>query len=1243
MRVGFDHNASGQGVCHVDQRKGPLQSEHHLEESESTNVSSELYSDAPCPRGSCSPPCITDLRNSNSYAGFGTQAPRGSPFTTLLLPTNQKTNHLMSTQSPEAPFSAAELTLTKMNTAMQAAFPAAENSVGPAMFSPKDATEYSIQTGIPRDISSLETACTPDAQTPQFRACELSPQAGVRDPHTQKSAKPPVSNPTLRCLRIGTNSRERKTLVGRQQPTEKPGSTSFWSHSKQGEARTGAVTRGEILLAEENGLDVNRKRRVSQADDNKRRVELLHNSEARAFPTSTNTGNQRRHGSPALILGHLQDVVPGSDVNGSRTPSGMNFSHLKVRSFVPFQFQAPHKPGNTGEHKGSCAETRQVTLSRGYHFESQRWDDTRILPLKGLIGSGAMGHVYLVEIDDQQYALKLAVQSDPAACMYLRHGWRNLTRLESMYLTEELEAVVSTGEAQELSVEQKKSTEGEVEAESSDPTRSCPFGGDGTSTHTSSVQQQIESKKATKAPRYFCKPLAFLEGDWIRFRGGSDTGQDVQISEDTTTGNSSASQTPRVTPICAYIMEYIPNACQLTAFIWNFHRTSDLSQLLRASAYPQGTLAAKRLVDLSIHVATAHKIIACKAGMVSFDFNPKNILVNVELPACISDRLGATGQSPVLSAAEITRTVLCDPVAKFRVVAIDLDCSLRAPFSSANEDNLLLDWSCGRRVVYSCPHVSSITAAYILAVLAKNKGEGQFARSGLKETVAHNAICQRIDDKCNFLHYMWSEKNVTNSIQRSGVANRSPSEKYTSRGQGAAATLPSTSDRQEESTRVVGGEARRHHVEERLLQRHKDEPFVSELYLPCFLYPRERLPRDVSQKEYRKYGVRLVGHHVNMQLLAFILCELLDFKSLHVVVLQKFTPELRLLELPTDICRMFSEQDQIISCLCFSALTKMKSATTTERSGIHPGDFRKEKPDPLRGQLNDNLSRQPSHRAPPRCTNQVRKPLAEDTIPALSHPFPHSARTANSVTCFSPDVGRPRTRRFLRMAGVYPLAVNKTGNDISRQVFPANRTAFAFFRKEHTVASYQTPPGQCKKAETPRRDLNFREGLMPDSFAVTAGFQRVQNAHQNSEPPPSVSSEESVVAGSCGRQAAIGAQENDKVLKGNRTLVRNSTMSSRKSPAADELKRLFFTAEEVSNMSVWEKVEALPALSPQDFLPSVDLFGRRCREEMSSLNSVLLEFLDPHPYYVLHNYNSPELAFDNLVQSLRRLSQRISS
>ncbi|KEP62509.1 UNVERIFIED_CONTAM: hypothetical protein HHA_207730 [Hammondia hammondi] len=1246
MRVGFDHNASGQGICHVDQRKGPLQSEYHLEESESTCVSSELYSGAPCPRGSYSPPCITDLRTSNSYAGFGTRVPRGSPFTTFLLPSNQKTTHLMSTQSPQAPFSAAGLALTEMNTAMQAAFPALENFVSPAMCSPEDATEYSIRTGTPRDTSSLETACTPDAQTPQFRACELSPQAGVREPHTHKPAKPPVSNPTLRCLRIDTNSRERKTLVGRQQPTEKARrSTSFCSHSKQGEVRAAADARGEIFIAEENGLDVNRKRRVSQADDSKRRMELLHNSEARAFPKSTNTGNQKRHGSPALILGHLQDVVPGSDVNGSRIPSGMNFSHIKVRSFVPFQFHAPHKPVNSCEHKGSCAETRQVTLSRAYHFESQCWDDTRILPLKGLIGSGAMGHVYLVEIDDQQYALKLAVQSDPAACMYLRHGWRNLTRLESMYLTEELEAVVSAGGAQEQLIEQKKSTEGEVETENSDPTRSFPFGCVGTSTHTSSVQEQIESKKATKAPRYFCKPLAFLEGDWIRFRGGSDTSQDVQISGNTTTGSSSASQTPRVTPICAYIMEYIPNACQLTAFIWNFHRTSDLSQLLRASAYPEGTLAAKRLVDISIHVAAAHKIIACKAGMVSFDFNPKNILVNVELPACIRDRLGATGQSPVLSAAEITRTVLCDPVASFRVVAIDLDCSLRAPFSSANEDNLLLDWSCGRRVVYSCPHVSSITAAYILAVLAKNKGEGQFARSGLKETVAHNAICQRIDDKSNFLHYMWSEKNVviTNSIPGSGVVNRSQSEKHTTRGQAAAATLPFTSDHQKESKRVVGGEARNHNVEERPLQHHKDESFDSEIYLPCFLYPRERLPRDVSQKDYRKYGVRLVGHHVNMQLLAFILCELLDFKSLHVVVLQKFTPELRQLELPTDICRMFSEQDQIISCLCFSALTKMKSATTSETSGLHPCDFRKEKADPLRRQLNDSVSRQPNHRATPQCTNQVRKPPVEDTIPALSHPFPHSTRTTNSVTCFSPVVGRPRARRFLRMAGAYPLIVNKTGNDISRQVSCANRTAFAFFRKEHTVTSYQTPPGQCRKAETPGRDMKFREGLTPDSFAVTAGFQAVQNAHQNSEPPPSMSSDEPMEAGSCGRQAAIGAQEHDKVLKRNSTLVRNSTMSPRKSPAAEELKRLFFTAEEVSNMSVWEKVEALPALSPQDFLPSVDLFGRRCREEMSSLNSVLLEFLDPHPYYVLHNYNSPELAFDSLVQSLRRLSQRLSS
>ncbi|CBZ49784.1 conserved hypothetical protein [Neospora caninum Liverpool] len=1160
----------------------------------------------------------------------------------------------MSSQSPQASLSPAALLLAEKTSTTQAATPAAaDKTTSPVLRSPEAATNYSTKTGIPIDIGSLETACTPDAQTPQFLACGSSPQAAFCEPPMQRPANTSPYNPTLRCLRVDSDSREQKSIVSRHQPTEEgTRSTSFRSPSKkQCETWAGTDTRGETPLAGQDGLDVNRKRRVSQPHDSQRRMERVHNGETRAFPKGTNTGTQKRHASPVFTTKYRQETVSGSDRKGGPASLGINAPHIKVRSFVPFQFHSPRRLGSHCEQKCSCAENKKETSSRGYPFESQRWDNTRILPLKALIGSGAMGHVYLVEIEGQQYALKLAVQSDPAACMYLRHGWRNLIRLETMYLAEEAAAALPTGVAREKPVEHETSIKGEVDADMSDPTRSCPFCCDGSATPSCSTSGQTESKKGANSTRYFCKPLAFLEGDWIRFQGERDTGcsqlassRDARISGRSTTPNSRASPTPRVTPICAYIMEYIPNACQLTAFIWNFHRTSDLSQLLRSGAYPQGILAAKRLVDLSIRVATAHKVIACKAGMISFDFNPKNILVNVELPAYMSDRLGATGQPPVLSAAEITRMVLCNPSAKFRVVAIDLDCSLRAPFSSVNEDSLLLDWSCGRRVVYSCPHVSSITAAYILAVLAKNKGEGQFARSGLKESVAHGAICRRVDDKRNFLHYMWSEKNVvaTNNLPCTGVANRTAAENCKGGGRGDTPALPFKPAHEKEDKPLSAREGRVHSEEEPPPQHHTNESFFSRFYLPCFIYPRDRLPRDVSQKEYKKYGVRLVGNHVNLQLLAFILCELLDFKSLHVVVLQKFTTELRLLQLPTDICRMFSEQDQIISCLCFSVLTKMKSATI-ETSGLQAGDCRVIKAVALPDQLNNNVSSQPNNRAPTRCMNHVRNPIAEDTLPALSHAVTHSTRTANSATCFSPAVVRPKNRRFLRTAGAHPLIINKTGHGISQPFVSADRTSFAFFRKEQIVASSPTPPGHSKKDATPGTGLNFRGTSAPDSFVVTAGLQRIQSVHQNAEPPPSMSSEESVVAGNSGRQAVTETYEDDGKFKENARPLRNSSMAHERPGGAEELRRPLFTAEEVSKMSVWEKVEALPALSPQDFLPSVDIFGRRCREEMSSLNSLLLEFLDPHPFYVLRNYKSPEHAFDSLVQSLHRLSQRISS
>lgn len=92
--------------------------------------------------------------------------------------------------------------------------------------------------------------------------------------------------------------------------------------------------------------------------------------------------------------------------------------------------------------------------------------------------------------------------------------------------------------------------------------------------------------------------------------------------------------------------------------------------------------------------------------------------------------------------------------AYMRVVAIDLDCSLSLPFSLETPDPLLLDWGCGRRVVYSCPHVPSLIAAYILAVLAKSRQpQGQFHRAGLTDAAAHAALLQRFRDPHNFLFY----------------------------------------------------------------------------------------------------------------------------------------------------------------------------------------------------------------------------------------------------------------------------------------------------------------------------------------------------------------------------------------------------------------------------------------------------------------------------------------------------------
>ncbi|PFH31751.1 hypothetical protein BESB_022430 [Besnoitia besnoiti] len=971
---------------------------------------------------------------------------------------------------------------------------------------------------------------------------------------------------------------------------------------------------------------MDRKRRVCQPNESQPRRDPGRSGDTRSFPESKYTGSQKRNESPAVAVRNRQETGTISEDKAGSLPSRATTPHIKVRSVVPFHYQATQNQCGTFDRKGNSTDK----VTSGTNVGARVWEDIKILPLKSLVGSGAMGHVYLVEIDGQEYALKIAVQSDPAACMYLRHGWRNLVRLETMHLAREADDEASAAQS-------RKTPSGQTgRTRASDPQR-VSISACGGSFASRVTGDPTEATKATKRPRYFCKPLAFLEGDWIRYHGGRDAGcgEFDSAKDDSKFGkngppNSTGSPSVRVTPVCAYLIEYIPNACQLTAFIWNFHRTSDLSKLLRASAHPHGTLAAKRLIDLSIHVAAAHKLIACRAGMFSFDFNPKNILVSVDIPASMKERMAAQRHSPAFSAAEITRLILGDPAVKFRVVAIDLDCSLRAPFSSVNEDSLLLDWSCGRRVVYSCPHISSITASYILAVLAKNKGEGQFARSGLKETVAHEALCRRIDDKTNFLHYMWAERNAhVENLPGSGMARESTKELES---HSAGATTESSSAQKMEKGATYAGQGSR----DMQAEQQSDAPLPQQ-YLACFIYPRDRLPRDVSQKEYRKYGVRLVGHHVNLQLLAFILCELLDFRSLHVVVLQKYTPELRMLHLPTDICRMFSEQDQIISCLCFSALTRMKSAAIVGTGKQITKDCLTRKA----LQLLDRIPREHNPRGQPRCIHKFRKPIAGETLPALAHPPPQCLRTS-SASCLSPAVVPPKTRRFLRAGGPHPLLANMASHDASRAFFSANRSSLTCLRKDELVGFPQALPEHSKGQATLPRPLDLRESSMADALVVSSGVQTAAKAHHTSEPPPLLSSQESVLAGNSGRQTVTGREGDNEDPEDRTTRAgKNPAITQQRAGIGGGMKNLFFTPEEVSKMTVWEKVEALPALSPQDFLPPADLFGRRCREEMASLNAVLVQCLDPHPLYVLQNFPSPELAFDSLVQSLERLRQRL--
>lgn len=932
----------------------------------------------------------------------------------------------------------------RKNIGTQAASPAAVPTPGWV----PDNAECSAGTPILWEFGSVETAATPSPADPtEYSVSDFSPpgRESLRFSNQQCS-------PTLRCLRIDSpasaahptkqyddtrgnlrnsfdlNSGVRFPLNGRQF-TVAPSKTEL---SSAGPGRPQAVPRNQLPA----------------------------NLHATPYASAE---SQRRE---IAVVG-TQEVSPAPAIDPRSGP------HIRVRSFVVFQ-----PPRSSGPDAPSSEFT-----------DLETWAGARVLPLKSLVGSGAMGHVYLVELKGQQYALKIALQSDSAACTYLRHGWRSLVRLENMHLAEKQQIPY----AKEMP---KKA--GPKGKESSGPESMAAFG-----------------SRAGIPWRYYCKPVAFLEGDWIR-RETTDAGGGTPPT------GSSLGQL-QVSPICGYVMEYIPNACQLTALIWSFHRTSNLSKLLRADKW-HGVVA-KRVVELCLHVAAAHRLIACKAGMFSFDFNPKNILVSVTQGA----HNPAQNQ---LSAADITRMVLCDPSVQFRVVAIDLDCSLRVPFSPASHDGLLLDWTCGRRVVYSCPHVSSITAAYILAVLAKNKGEGQFSRSGLKEQDAHAALCQRIQDKNNFLHFCWCDQYDTlPELEASSRTGKPP----LGEGIGTERLSP------DGSAGTNLGDA-------------------MQPYLPCFVYPLTRLPRAIPQKEYRKFGVRLVGQHVNLQLLAFILCELMDFKSLHVVVLQRFSRELRLLELPTDICKMFVEQDQIISCLCFSALTKMKSSMVPAYKEI-PGQTQKKE--------------SKGHSRVPKCL--------------LATFSPRTRPAADGTGCNRPLQERSHGR----------VGDQKT---VSRDTERPNVSLLPGVSQETSLRpAYRT-------------DAHSSEERHRSPVRHSAGPQRIR--------------------------AATLVSDTD-TLSSKQTATQPRNFDSASDPAATcEMRRLL--PEEVSRMSVWEKVEKLPPLSPQDFLPPADLLGRRCEKEMCSLNRVLLQFLDPHPFFALR-YSSPEAAFDAIIHALQQLRQRLET
>lgn len=627
-----------------------------------------------------------------------------------------------------------------------------------------------------------------------------------------------------------------------------------------------------------------------------------------------------------------------------------------------------------------------------------------MLSLLQPLGSGAMGHVFLVSLGGLMCAVKIALQSDIAAATYIRQGWQNLVHLECLHSQQQI---------------QKKKQQQSVD---------------------NSLLPLNSSNKRNQ--RYFCRPLCYIEGDWIS----------VQKSK-----------------VCGYIMEHIPHACQLTVLIWHFHRTIDPYGVLRK--HSSSSLAAERLLWICREVTQAFAFVAAEANLFAFDFNPKNILVSIS--ADEGNLKKKKGNSSRMTAMEMTQMAFLDPHAVLRVVAIDLDCSLTPPFSLDSPDPLLLEWGCGRKVVYSCPHVPSLIAAYILAVLAKSKQQqGQFARAGLTEMAAHHALKKRLDDPLNALFYCQEDekKDIQNVFlsPASTIQTTTP----TSSSTRCYTLSPTTETVSSPTPSSIGAKQ------------------------SVFLYPQHQAPKDIPIKEHWRYGVVLSDGHALLQLLAFILCDLLDGKSLHNVFLEQHPKALQQLHLPTDVNKLFCEKSQIISCLCFSSLTKIQS-------------------------------------------NAIRYPTKD---------IEASSTTRGDVK----DISNNR-----------PLLQQNDRRYIA---------------------------GIGSKRRSTGRGNGGGGGIDISDHAI--------------------------------QQAAVD------IIAANIATSEAATAIAAAAPGG------------IAALSIWQRLELLPALQPAQFLPPPDLLGPTAAPEFNVLRDLLLQLLDPLPVYI-HRMGSPRQAYATLAAAITRVLTKL--